>query len=36
MNKLFRNSQMKKIKVKKFKNPYGEKGVSKKIAEVLK
>ncbi|MBA7600703.1 hypothetical protein ES703_07762 [subsurface metagenome] len=26
----------KKIKVKKFKNPYGEKGVSKKILEILK
>jgi len=25
-----------KIKVKKFKNPYGEKGVSKKIVEILK
>jgi len=27
---------MKKIKVKKFKNPYGEKGISKKIVEILR
>ena len=34
--KIIRDIEDKKIKVKKFKNPYGEKGVSKKIVEILR
>lgn len=34
--KIIKDIESKKIKIKKFKNPYGERGVSKKIMEVLK